>query len=55
MTTMTEMLLDVPAPAIDTPVKGVDFDPSVGSGAMLDEMDAPEDYSSSHHAYDPWV
>lgn len=34
MTTITEMIL-TPALPLDTPVKGVDFDPSVGSGFTM--------------------
>jgi hypothetical protein len=34
MTTITEMIL-TPALPISTPVKGVDFDPSIGSGALV--------------------
>jgi len=34
MTTITEMIL-TPTMPLDTPVKGIDFDPSVGSGFTM--------------------
>lgn len=51
--TIAELILSTEP--IDTPVLGVDADPTVGSGAMLDEMSAPEDFDSSTIAFDPWI
>ncbi len=34
---------------------GFDIDPTIGSGATLSVMDAPEDYDPAFFAFDPFV
>ena len=54
MTTITDVILDTTMP-LDTPIAGIDADPNTGSGSNLDEMDAPEGFTSDFFTFDPYV
>jgi len=54
MTTITDVILDTTMP-LDTPIAGIDADPNTGTGAAMDEMDAPEGFTSDFFTFDPYV